>query len=41
MRGLNTLLMMNLEPYIDGRTMEIHYSKHHLGYAKQIKQLLN
>ena len=26
----------NLEPYIDAKTMEIHYSKHHLGYANKL-----
>ena len=26
----------DLEPYIDARTMEIHYSKHHLGYANKL-----
>lgn len=25
-----------LAPFIDGRTMEIHYSKHHLGYANKL-----
>ncbi len=25
-----------LEPFIDGKTMEIHYSKHHLGYANKL-----
>jgi Fe-Mn family superoxide dismutase len=24
-----------LEPYIDARTMELHYSKHHAGYTKK------
>ena len=26
----------DLEPYIDAKTMEIHYSKHHLGYANKL-----
>jgi len=25
-----------LEPYIDAKTMEIHYSKHHLGYTNKL-----
>jgi len=25
-----------LEPHIDGRTMEIHHSKHHAGYTKKL-----
>ncbi len=25
-----------LEPYIDAKTMETHYSKHHAGYAKKL-----
>ena len=27
-----------LEPYIDGRTMEIHHSKHHAGYAANLNK---
>ncbi len=27
-----------LEPYIDSRTMEIHYTKHAAGYAKNLKE---
>jgi Fe-Mn family superoxide dismutase len=27
-----------LEPNIDGRTMEIHYSKHHLGYTNKLNE---
>ncbi len=27
-----------LEPYIDGRTMEIHYSKHHAGYTANLNK---
>jgi superoxide dismutase, Fe-Mn family len=27
-----------LEPYIDGRTMEIHYSKHHAGYTAKLNK---
>ena len=26
----------DLEPYIDAKTMETHYSKHHLGYANKL-----
>ncbi|MFT5754145.1 MAG: Fe-Mn family superoxide dismutase [Flavobacterium sp.] len=26
----------DLEPYIDAKTMEIHYSKHHVGYANKL-----
>lgn len=26
----------DLEPFIDAKTMEIHYSKHHLGYANKL-----
>ena len=26
----------DLEPYIDAKTMELHYSKHHLGYANKL-----
>ncbi len=29
-----------LEPIIDGRTMEIHYSKHYLGYTKKLNKLV-
>ena len=29
-----------LEPYIDARTMEIHYSKHHQGYANNLNKSL-
>jgi len=29
-----------LEPNIDGRTMEIHYSKHHLGYANNLNKAI-
>lgn len=27
-----------LEPYIDAKTVEIHYSKHHLGYANNLNK---
>lgn len=29
-----------LEPYIDARTMEIHYSKHHNGYVTKVNKAL-
>lgn len=29
-----------LEPYIDATTMEIHYSKHHAGYVKNLNDAL-
>lgn len=29
-----------LEPHIDARTMEIHYSKHHAGYTKKFNKAL-
>ncbi|BBM82668.1 superoxide dismutase [Candidatus Uabimicrobium amorphum] len=29
-----------LEPHIDARTMEIHHSKHHAGYAKKLNAAL-
>lgn len=29
-----------LEPYIDGRTMEIHHGKHHAGYTKKLNAAL-
>src|SRR5690554_8185055 len=29
-----------LEPNIDGRTMEIHYSKHHVGYANNLNKAI-
>lgn len=29
-----------LEPYIDAATMEIHYSKHHAGYVKNLNDAL-
>jgi len=29
-----------LEPHIDARTMEIHYSKHHAGYVKKLNAAL-
>jgi len=30
-----------LEPYIDARTMEIHYSKHHAGYTNNLNSALD
>lgn len=30
----------NLEPYIDAKTVEIHYSKLHLGYANKLNTLI-
>jgi len=30
----------SLEPYIDARTMEIHYTKHHAGYVKKLNDAL-
>lgn len=30
----------DLAPYIDGTTMEIHYSKHHLGYANKLNKAI-
>src|SRR3989344_8557895 len=30
-----------LEPYIDAKTMEIHYSKHHAGYVDKLNAVLN
>jgi Fe-Mn family superoxide dismutase len=30
----------DLQPYIDGKTMEIHYSKHHLGYANKLNKAI-
>ena len=29
-----------LEPHIDSRTMEIHYSKHHQGYTNKLNAAL-
>lgn len=29
-----------LEPYIDSKTMEIHYSKHHAGYVNKLNEAL-
>jgi Fe-Mn family superoxide dismutase len=29
-----------LEPYIDAKTMEIHFSKHHLGYANKLNSAI-
>jgi len=29
-----------LEPYIDAKTMEIHYSKHHLAYANNLNKAI-
>ena len=30
-----------LEPFIDAKTMDIHYSKHHAGYVKNLNEALN
>lgn len=30
----------SLEPYIDAKTVEIHYSKHHLGYANNLNKAI-
>lgn len=30
----------DLEPYIDGQTMELHHSKHHAGYVKKLNSAL-
>ncbi|RMG85351.1 MAG: superoxide dismutase, partial [Bacteroidetes bacterium] len=30
-----------LEPYIDARTMEIHYTKHHAGYTNNLNNAIN
>lgn len=35
MMGLN-YQYNDLEPYIDAQTMELHYAKHHLGYANKL-----
>ena len=29
-----------LEPYIDAKTMEIHYTKHHQGYVDKLNKAL-
>lgn len=29
-----------LEPYIDAKTMEVHYSKHHLGYINKLNEIV-
>src|SRR5688500_19754154 len=29
-----------LDPYIDAQTMEIHYSKHHAGYVKNVNEAI-
>ena len=39
MRGLK-YAYDDLEPHINGRTMEIHYSKHHLGYANKLNKAI-
>ncbi|WP_185859663.1 superoxide dismutase [Blattabacterium cuenoti] len=31
----------DLEPYIDGKTMEIHYTKHHAGYTNNLNQVID
>ena len=30
----------DLEPFVDAQTMEIHYSKHHAGYVKNLNKAL-
>ncbi|WP_432671288.1 superoxide dismutase [Flavobacterium sp. SM2513] len=30
-----------LEPYIDAKTMETHYSKHHLGYINKLNEIVS
>ena len=30
----------SLEPYVDAKTMEIHYSKHHQGYVNKLNGAL-
>jgi superoxide dismutase, Fe-Mn family len=30
-----------LEPYIDAQTMEIHYSKHHAAYVKNVNESIS
>jgi superoxide dismutase, Fe-Mn family len=30
-----------LEPYIDAKTMEIHYTKHHAAYVKNVNEAIN
>jgi len=30
-----------LEPYIDARTMELHYSKHHQTYVNKLNEALD
>lgn len=37
MRGL-TYAYNALEPYMDGRTMELHYSRHHLSYCNNLNK---
>lgn len=39
MRGLK-YAYDDLQPHIDGRTIEIHYSKHHLSYANKLNQVI-
>ena len=29
-----------LEPYLDAKTMEVHYSKHHLGYINKLNEVI-
>ena len=31
----------DLEPHIDAKTMEIHYSKHHNGYTNNLNNALD
>ncbi len=30
----------DLAPFIDAKTMEVHYSKHHLGYANKLNKAI-
>lgn len=39
MRGL-TFAYNALEPYIDGKTMELHYSRHHLSYCNNLNKAI-
>jgi len=39
MRGLSYAYNA-LEPYIDGKTMELHYSRHHLSYCNNLNKAL-
>lgn len=39
MKGLN-FEYTDLEPYLDSKTVEIHYSKHHLNYVEKLNELI-